>query len=82
MIDWWIDYFVVEEFGIVDDNFVLIYGLVFGFGFFVVIGVIIGVLVYRYYKWKWFLNEFIFKEYYISILWNYFVIKKYYKKGY
>lgn len=68
MIDRWIDYFVAEELGIVDDNSALIYGLAFGLGSLVVIGVIIGVLVYRHYKWKRFLKEPI--------------PKKYYKKGY
>lgn len=82
MIDRWIDYFVAEELGIVDDNSALIYGLAFGLGSLVVIGVIIGVLVYRHYKWKRFLNEPIPKEHYTSTLRNYPVTKKYYKKGY
>uniref|UniRef100_A0A8W8K115 CUB domain-containing protein n=3 Tax=Magallana gigas TaxID=29159 RepID=A0A8W8K115_MAGGI len=71
-----------EELGIVDDNSALIYGLAFGLGSLVVIGVIIGVLVYRHYKWKRFLNEPIPKEHYTSTLRNYPVTKKYYKKGY
>lgn len=83
LINWLIDwFFVAEELGIVDDNSALIYGLAFGLGSLVVIGVIIGVLVYRHYKWKRFLNEPIPKEHYTSTLRNYPVTKKYYKKGY
>nr|XP_022345075.1 low-density lipoprotein receptor class A domain-containing protein 3-like [Crassostrea virginica] len=71
-----------EELGLVDDNSALIYGLAFGLGSFVVITIIIGVLVYRHYKWKRFLNEPIPKEHYSNALRNYPVTNKYYKKPY
>ena len=74
--------FAAEELGLVDDNSALIYGLAFGLGSFVVITIIIGVLVYRHYKWKRFLNEPIPKEHYSNALRNYPVTNKYYKKPY
>ncbi|XP_062613712.1 neuropilin and tolloid-like protein 1 [Saccostrea cucullata] len=71
-----------EELGIVDDNSALIYGPAFGLGFFVILCILIGVLVYRHYKWKRFLREPVPQEHYQSSSSNYPVTKKYYKRAY
>ncbi|XP_048768521.2 enteropeptidase-like [Ostrea edulis] len=71
-----------EELGIVDDDSALIYGLAFGLGSVVVISIIVGVLVYRHYRWKRFLNEPIPKDHYQNASSNYPVTKKYYKRAY
>lgn len=75
-------FYIAEELGIVDDDSALIYGLAFGLGSVVVISIIVGVLVYRHYRWKRFLNEPIPKDHYQNASSNYPVTKKYYKRAY